>query len=360
MSIGTTYVYKRSANEVQQRKKVSNILKIAIAIIVPVIVGYLDYRWRAHLAAITEFSSSAIHTEKVQPELAGKVVFITTDPAVEPELNDSGFGVAGRGLSMSRSVQYCQWIEHVTENTQKNSDGTENVQRTYWYTKEWVSSPISSLFYNDALTHFNPTRAPFFSETTYPSFPVPLNNGYSLSTAALKFLMAKDLTVTLSEKDMSNFLMSKAAITDGFRYIGDGWFYSSYQPSFIERMLKYSNFQFYDLFAKCEAGDIRAHFTVKNPKTLSIIAKQDTPDGILTSAVSSNGVEMALIAEGKMSIAELERRFKDSYFWYIWINRFVGMIWLVVMCSVGYIHFSQKNVSEPSNNEQDNNLKKDN
>lgn len=359
MSIGTTYIYRRSAEEVQQRQHVSKWLKIAVAIIVPLVVVGLERRWRAHLAAITEFSTSAIPTTKVHPEFAGKVVFTTTEPAVEPELNDSGFGVAGRGLLMSRSVQYCQWIEHVTEETHKNSDGSEDVQRTYWYTKEWVSSPISSLLYNDGLTHFNPTRAPFFSETTYPSFPVPLNNGYSLSTVALKSLMAKDLSVTMDEKDLSKFSMSKAAVTDGFKYIGDGWFYSSYQPSFIERMLKYANFQIYDLFAKCEAGDIRARFTVKNPKTLSVIAKQDTPDGILTSAVASNGVEMTLVSEGKMSTAELEKRFKDSYFWYIWVNRFVGMIWFAIMCFVGYTHLS-KNVSEHPNNEQDNNLKKEN
>lgn len=214
----------------------------------------LRHSWRTHIAAIKEICSLALPTDKVQPELAGKIVYTTTEPAVEPELKDSGFNVGGRGLSMQRTVEYCQWIEHVTEETHKNSDGTEDVQRTYWYTKGWVSSPISSLLYNDGLTHFNPTRAPFFSETSYPSFPVPLKNGYSLSNSAIKFLIAKNMPVTLNEKDMSKFLMSKAAITDGFRYIGDGWFYSSYQPSFIETMLKYSNFQIYDLFSKCEAG----------------------------------------------------------------------------------------------------------
>ena len=49
--------------------------------------------------------------------------------------------------------------------------------------------------------------------------------------------------------------------------------------------------------------------------------------------MKSDSVDMALLAEGKMSKVSLEKLHIDSYFWYIWVNRAVGAI---LMAIVGY------------------------
>ena len=113
-----------------------------------------------------------------------------------------------------------------------------------------------------------------------------------------------------------------------------------------------ANFQVYDLFAKCEAGDIRARFTTKKPNSISVVANQDNNDGVLAPAHASNGVDLALVHEGSLSLKELKKVTIDSYFWYIWINRIAGMIYLTIIGAVVYNYMKQKSAAQEKVKEQ--------
>jgi len=326
MSIGTTYVTDLTDEDLKREKKGNTICCGAILVIIVAATIGVEVYFRMQLSAIREITNSARTAYGPEYINVGKNIFTTSEPTVIPDIKDSYFNVEGSGFLMKRSVEYCQWVEHVS--TKYLKDQKKKVQ-TYWYTKEWVNHLIPSIFFNDAITHMNPSRNPVSTETFYPEFPVPLKNGFSLPKDVLSYLQAPDESVLLGHRELRRYTMSKAFNTDEFKYIGDGWFYSSYKPSYLESFFQMANFQVYDLFAKCQAGDIRVRFTTKKANSVSLIAKQDTENGILAPIQTSNGINKALLVAGTMSKTRLEQVAIDSYFWSVWINRVIGFLALI-------------------------------
>lgn len=102
--------------------------------------------------AINEARSVVVRAEdisRVDPALAGKVIYATGRADTQDVLQDPIFGVSAPAINISRSVEYYQWQEHSREEKRKKLGGGEETVTTYTYTQEWVGGPIDSGAFRD-------------------------------------------------------------------------------------------------------------------------------------------------------------------------------------------------------------------
>ena len=81
----------------------------------------------------------------------GKLIHITGTAKTEDMLTDDLFGgISIKGMRLSRSVEYYQWVENTKTEKKKNVGGSETTKTTYTYSKKWVSSPEDSSEFKEA------------------------------------------------------------------------------------------------------------------------------------------------------------------------------------------------------------------
>lgn len=87
---------------------------------------------------------------QIQSDKDGKMIHATGNALTEDILTDGQFGLSLNAIKLTRSTEYYQWVEHEHRETKdKVGGGQENVT-TYTYSKEWVSSPVSSASFKES------------------------------------------------------------------------------------------------------------------------------------------------------------------------------------------------------------------
>ena len=86
---------------------------------------------------------------KKDASLDGELICGTAMATTEDSLTDAQFGIGAKAISISRSVEYYQWVEHEQTERKDKLGGKEEITTTYTYSKEWVSRPIESAQFHD-------------------------------------------------------------------------------------------------------------------------------------------------------------------------------------------------------------------
>jgi len=86
---------------------------------------------------------------KKDASLEGELICGTAMATTEDSLSDAQFGIGAKAISIRRTVEYYQWVEHAQEERKDKLGGKEEITTTYSYTKEWVSRPIESAQFKD-------------------------------------------------------------------------------------------------------------------------------------------------------------------------------------------------------------------
>ncbi len=86
---------------------------------------------------------------KKDASLEGELICGTAMATTEDSLSDAQFGIGAKAISLRRTVEYYQWVEHSQEQKEDKFGGKEVTTTTYTYTKEWVSSPVESSNFKD-------------------------------------------------------------------------------------------------------------------------------------------------------------------------------------------------------------------
>ena len=86
---------------------------------------------------------------KKDASLEGELICGTAMATTEDSLTDADFGVGAKAISLRRSVEYYQWVEHTQTKKEDKLGGKEVTTTTYTYSKQWVSSPIQSSNFHD-------------------------------------------------------------------------------------------------------------------------------------------------------------------------------------------------------------------
>lgn len=123
--------------------------------------------------AINEARSVAVEVDdisRVDPALAGKVIYATGRAETRDVLTDPIFGASATAINISRKVEYYQWEEHSRQEKRKKLGGGEETVTTYTYTQEWVGEPIDSGEFRDPeYQGRNKVLAKYEDETLYAS-----------------------------------------------------------------------------------------------------------------------------------------------------------------------------------------------
>ncbi len=120
--------------------------------------------------AIAEAQLEAVEMpgiSRVEPAFDGKMVFATGKAETNDELADPVFGVKTKAISLSRRVEYYQWVEETSEETRTKLGGGEEKVTTYSYTKEWVYQPVNSQNFQRSEGHENSVRIQVEDEEQY-------------------------------------------------------------------------------------------------------------------------------------------------------------------------------------------------
>ena len=86
---------------------------------------------------------------KKDASLEGELICGTALATTEDSLSDAQFGIGAKAISLRRSVEYYQWVEHSQEKKEDKLGGKEVTTTTYTYSKEWVSRPVESAQFKD-------------------------------------------------------------------------------------------------------------------------------------------------------------------------------------------------------------------
>ena len=86
---------------------------------------------------------------KKDASLEGELICGTALATTEDSLSDAQFGIGAKAISLRRSVEYYQWVEHSEEKKEDKLGGKEVTTTTYTYSKEWVSRPVESALFKD-------------------------------------------------------------------------------------------------------------------------------------------------------------------------------------------------------------------
>ena len=86
---------------------------------------------------------------KIDPTLDGELVCASAVATTNDSLFDKDFNVGATAISLTRRVEYYQWVEHAQSESHDKLGGREETVTTYTYSQEWCGSPIQSSQFHD-------------------------------------------------------------------------------------------------------------------------------------------------------------------------------------------------------------------
>ena len=86
---------------------------------------------------------------KKDASLEGELICGTAMATTEDSLTDAQFGIGAKAISLRRTVEYYQWVEHAESKSEDKLGGKQVTTTTYTYSKQWVSSPVQSSQFKD-------------------------------------------------------------------------------------------------------------------------------------------------------------------------------------------------------------------
>lgn len=261
---------------------------------------------------------------KIDPALDGELVHATAVATTQDSLIDARFGFGATAISLQRSVEYYQWVEHSESETEDKLGGKEVTTTTYTYSKEWVSSPVQSESFKDPeYQNKNMVLAVVDSDVqwarkvTFGAYT--LNDGlvHSISSCepvqlAIDEAILKDLNDGISriqKKDSLNYVHQAANVL----YIGR-------------------------VPASPEVGDVRITWEKVVPAKVTIISQVD--GDTFKPFTAKNGKTFQTLVMGKKDASEIFESEHSTNKILLWVLRILGVI-LVIAGLKGIFGFLQ-------------------
>lgn len=252
----------------------------------------------------------------VNAEFDGKVVHAHGIATTSETLNDNLFGVSLNALSINRKVEYYQLVEKSkTEKKEKIGGATEEIT-TYYYERQWVSTPQSNSFKDTSVKEKNFVFAQVDEQTVeandvrfgayqLPEFIYSSIGGSEPATPNLDSTMLAEWNSLVKHNlGLSNSLdVNYINVNGNVVYIGT----SSTNPSI---------------------GDVRITLTyVPNDQEISIIAK--VKGNTFDKYADKNGKTVSSVAAGDKTADEMFESLKQSNKIWTWVTRIILLILII-------------------------------
>lgn len=249
---------------------------------------------------LDEAEGVAVHMPDVNvynPEFEGKLIHANGTVVTQDSLIDSDFKIGVKGMFLSRSVEYYQWVESSSSKTEDKLGGSQEVTTTYTYSKQWTSNPVNSSEFKD------------------PEYKNANNAGVRRQVEN-KTIVAEHATIgayKLPAEMISSFPRNNAMPLvlslqgDSLTQISNNVIYFGANPS------------------APEVGDVRVEYRyVPAENVVSLIAKVQSDT--FTRYTAKNGKSFSSLITGTKSMEEMFESEKQGNTILTWVLRILGFI----------------------------------
>jgi len=233
---------------------------------------------------------------KRDAQFDGELVCATAVATTEDSLSDAQFGIGAKAIALTRKVEYYQWVEHSSEESEDKLGGKEVTTTTYTYSKEWVDEPVQSADFKD-----------------------PKYQGKNTVRTTVKPNEVWAETVTFGAYTLNDYLKERISSTepmslegiegDSLRHVNGNVLYYGVNE------------------AAPEIGDVRVTFEKVVPAKVTVFAQVDGET--FKAYKTKSGKRYQRLVMGKRDAEEiLESEHAANSMW-LWILRLVGIMLVI-------------------------------
>ena len=258
--------------------------------------------------------------DRINPEMDGKLVYATGFANTQDSLIDAQYSIGATAISMARSVEYYQWVEHSQEQHKDKLGGSEEIITTYTYTQEWTDRPVQSSNFHD---------------------PAYQKKNFVLTTAESENWQAEKVTFgafVLNEQQIRSIRGDEPLSLSLDSVTLQGWNkeiqqvlsrQSGNKADSLQLVHVNNNVLYYGVSPSSPAvGDVRITWTKVLPAKVTIIAKQK--DNTFTSYKAKNGKTFSTLVMGTRDAAEIYEGAHESNHMIMWVLRILGILLVII------------------------------
>ena len=300
--------------------------------------------------------------DKKDASLEGELICGTALATTEDSLSDAQFGIGAKAISLRRTVEYYQWVEHSSESKEDKLGGKEVTTTTYTYSKEWVSRPVESAQFKDpAYQNKNTVLATFENDeqwaenVSWGAYKLSESLIHSISSReAVDLAIAEDLlkqfdrntqtayerfygvqqqkTLQPAEPVQAPVLSDSAkAVADSLKAVNDSIneaMAKAENKKDLEYVHQASNVLYFGRVpGSPEVGDVRVTFEKIVPAKVTVMAVVDGDS--FKPFKAKNGKRFQTLVMGKKSGDEIIEDAQDTNTFWTWALRILGVLMVI-------------------------------
>lgn len=257
---------------------------------------------------------------KVDPTFEGKLVHATALANTEDSLTDNTFGIGAKAISISRKVEYFQYVEHAESKSRDKLGGGQETVTTYTYTTEWTSNPVNSGQFHDP----NYQQKNYVLRTVEAARQYASNvtfGAYKLNTSQIQSISKEEpMEATFSEEQIDNWNKETRSTLANRRGTTMGDSATCVHAS--------GNILYFGTNTSSpQVGDVRVTFTKVMPTEISILAT--VTGDTFAPFKAKNGKTLSVVSMGNKSAAEMYEAEHTANSVLLWILRLVGIMTVI-------------------------------
>jgi len=276
---------------------------------------------------IKEVGKNAVHVEDINTlAQEGQLIHANGTAQTTETLTDGTFGVSVNALSLSRDVEYYQWVEHSKTETKEKIGGSKEEITTYTYERAWVSEPVNSNEFHDpdykgvnsTLANINFEDKSYYAENvTFGAYKLPAN--FIRSAAGQETATSLNIAPEILAELNNGILKTQPVATQvASAVVNDSTYYE---------YVHVSGNQIY--LGKAEStpaiGDVKITFKNSRPSSdISLIAV--VAGDTFTEYHTKNGSDDHYISQGTKSLDQMMQSAEESNEIMTWVLRILGII----------------------------------
>ena len=291
---------------------------------------------------------------KKDASLEGELICGTALATTEDSLSDAQFGIGAKAISLTRKVEYYQWVEHSQEKKEDKLGGKEVTTTTYTYSKEWVSRPVESAQFKDpayqnknmVLTTIEDAEQ-YAENVSWGAYKLNESLIHSISSReGLDLAIAEDLLKQFDKSAKTAYERlygvqknqkpaeqpaETAAVSDSAKAVNDSInnaIANAENKKDFEYIHQASNVLYYGKVpGSPEVGDVRVTFEKVVPAKVTVMAVVDGDS--FKPFKAKNGKRFQTLVMGKKSGDEIIEVEKEANNMWTWALRIIGIMMVI-------------------------------
>ena len=291
---------------------------------------------------------------KKDASLEGELICGTALATTEDSLSDVQFGIGAKAISLTRKVEYYQWVEHSQEKKEDKLGGKEVTTTTYTYSKEWVSRPVESAQFKDpayqnknmVLTTIEDAEQ-YAENVSWGAYKLNESLIHSISSReGLDLAIAEDLLKQFDKSAKTAYERfygvqknqqpaeqpaETAAVSDSAKAVNDSInnaIANAENKKDFEYIHQASNVLYYGKVpGSPEVGDVRVTFEKVVPAKVTVMAVVDGDS--FKPFKAKNGKRFQTLVMGKKSGDEIIEAEKEANNMWTWALRIIGILMVI-------------------------------